>query len=183
VLIMGFGPRKPKDLGEVAPALCPNCGNHVVFRLLELRNWFSLFFLPIVPGRARHLTFCPVCQYGIELTPEQLIEARRLVELTSTQRAGSIDPAAYRRNVDAFWTMLGGERLLDVRDAQPRSRHPSEQTGDPDTVDLDAPPPDPGSAVPGPPAGWYPDPYRESAQRYWDGERWTAGTNPPVFKG
>lgn len=180
---MGFGPRKPKDLGQVAPALCPNCGNHVVFHLLEIRNWFSLFFLPIVPGRARHLAFCPVCQYGIELEGEQLAEARKLVELTKAQRAGSIDPAEYRRAVDAFWKLLGGERLLDVRDTPPRGRHPSEQAQPAGPGELDAPPPDMGSAVPAPPAGWYADPFRESEQRYWDGERWTAGTNPPVFRG
>lgn len=24
-----------------------------------------------------------------------------------------------------------------------------------------------------PPAGWYPDPWRQSAQRWWDGSQWT----------
>ncbi len=28
------------------------------------------------------------------------------------------------------------------------------------------------------PAGWYPDPSDESAQRWWDGQRWTAVTRP-----
>jgi hypothetical protein len=174
VLIMGFGPRKPKDLGDVAPALCPNCGNHVVFRLLELRSWFSLFFVPLVPGRARHVVVCPICQYGIELTSEQLVVARRLVDLTAQQSAGAGDPAAYRRSVDSFWSMLGGQRL-DERHEAGTSGPPASQAR------FDAPPPDPATAV-SPPAGWYPDPFDESDQRYWDGERWTAGTNPPVFE-
>lgn len=160
----------------MAPALCPNCGNHVVFHLLEVRNWLRLFFVPLVPGRARHVVYCPVCQYGIDLTAEQTEAARTLIALTAGQRSGSVDPAVYRRTVDEFWSMLGGERLLDVRDARP-GPPPS------DHGEFDAPAPDPGTATSGPAAGWYGDPFGESQQRYWDGERWTAGTNPPVFKG
>jgi hypothetical protein len=174
VLIMGYGPRRPKDRGEVAPALCPNCGNHVVFRLYELRNWFSLFLVPVVPGKARHIVMCPVCQYGIELSPEQRVLADELVGLTARQRAGAVDPAVYRTKVDDFWSSLGGERLVDTGDARPRSAHPS-------TAGLDAPAPAAGTERPNPPAGWYADPYDQARQRYWDGERWTAGTNPPSF--
>lgn len=171
---MGFGPRKPKDLGPVAPALCPNCGNHVTFRLLEMRNWFSLFFVPLVPGRARHVVLCPICQYGIELDDEAVPGARHLVELTARDHAHS-DPAGYRKAVDEFWARLGGQRLADTQDAQP--------TGATDAASgLDAPPPEPGSATTSPPAGWYDDPFGQSEQRYWDGHQWTAGTNPPVFR-
>jgi hypothetical protein len=173
VLIMGYGPRRPKDHGEVAPALCPNCGNHVAFRLLELRNWFSLFFVPIVPGRSRHLVVCPVCQYGIELTQPQLALAEELVELTARHREADGDPVAYRTKVDEFWASLGGERLADMGDARPGATRDES---------LDAPPPTPDRAAPNPPAGWYADPFGEADERYWDGERWTAGTNPPLFR-
>jgi hypothetical protein len=175
VLIMGFGPRRPKDLGEAAPALCPNCGNHVVFRLLEIRNWFSLFFIPLVPGRARHVVVCPICQYGIELSDQQLAVARHLITLTAEQTAGRGDPGTYRRAVDAFWSSLGGERLAAHHEAD----HAPAERADPT---RDAPPLDPRTALAGPAAGWYPDPFDESEQRYWDGERWTAGPNPPVFE-
>ncbi|NMD97707.1 DUF2510 domain-containing protein [Rhodococcus sp. BL-253-APC-6A1W] len=29
-----------------------------------------------------------------------------------------------------------------------------------------------------PPAGWHPDPFDPSVDRYWDGERWTEQTRP-----
>jgi hypothetical protein len=43
---------------------------------------------------------------------------------------------------------------------------------------------DPGGFGPpsGPPAGWYPDPYDPSAQRYWDGRQWDL-TNPAIGPG
>jgi hypothetical protein len=178
VLIMGYGPRRPKDHGEVAPALCPHCGNHVVFRLLELRNWFSLFFVPLVPGRARHLVVCPVCQYGIELEPASLALAQELVGLTAAQRAGAVSAGDYRRKVDEFWSSLGGERLADTGDARPSGTPPPESQAN---ETRDAPPPTPASQAPNPPPGWYRDPFEEADERYWDGERWTAGTNPPSF--
>jgi hypothetical protein len=171
---MGFGPRKPRDCGEVAPALCPHCGNHVTFHLLEIRNWFSVFFVPLVPGRARHVVYCPVCQYGVEVSGDALEAARELVDLTAAPRPGATDVAGYHRKVDRFWSMLGGERLADARDAQP-ARGPADIAG------REAPAPAAESATPAPPAGWYTDPFGESEQRYWDGERWTAGTNPPLF--
>jgi hypothetical protein len=46
---------------------------------------------------------------------------------------------------------------------------------------LNEPPPPP---PPSTPPGWYPDPYRQAARRYWDGRQWTghvdAGTGAPV---
>lgn len=35
------------------------------------------------------------------------------------------------------------------------------------------------SAAPATPAGWYPDPSGQPAQRYWDGRTWTNWTHPP----
>jgi hypothetical protein len=41
-----------------------------------------------------------------------------------------------------------------------------------------APPAPPPSVTPAAaPAGWYPDPYREAAWRWWDGRTWTAWTD------
>ena len=33
---------------------------------------------------------------------------------------------------------------------------------------------------PATPPGWYPDPYRRAARRYWDGARWTGHVDPPA---
>lgn len=182
---MGFGPRRPNDRGEVAPALCPNCGNHVTFHLLEMRSWFSLFFVPLVPGRARHAVTCPVCHYGIFVEGEPLDLARELIELTAAHKRGGVDPATYRTAVDRFWAAIGGEPLADRDDARPEAGATPDDASPVAPVAptrlTASPPPTEAQAAPNPPAGWYSDPFGVSAQRYWDGDQWTAGTNPPVF--
>jgi hypothetical protein len=118
---------------------------------------------------------CPICQYAIKLDEGALESARGLLDMVA-RGVPDRDPAAHRRAVDEFWAGLGGHRLADAGDAQA-----SESPAKP--AQLDAPPPDPTTATASPPAGWYTDPFGESEQRYWDGEQWTAGTNPPVFRG
>jgi hypothetical protein len=108
---MGFGPGDPKDLGAVARAMCPNCRNAVVFHLVEVRNWFRLFLVPMVPGSKQHYLSCPTCQYAIEVDPVQDGVAEEMVSITARWRAGAVSDADYTRRVDAFWTFLGGDRL------------------------------------------------------------------------
>jgi hypothetical protein len=87
--------------------------------------------------------------------------------MTAAQQSHAVDPVAYRTKVDAFWSLLGGERLANAGDAQPATA---------------AAPPTAETAAPAPPAGWYTDPFGEADERYWDGDRWTAGTNPPSLR-
>ena len=42
---------------------------------------------------------------------------------------------------------------------------------------MTTPPPPPPSAVP---AGWYPDPWQQAPQRWWDGSQWTGHTSQPA---
>jgi hypothetical protein len=63
-------------------------------------------------------------------------------------------------------------------DAMARARAGS--AGAPSAVPVAAAPPMPGSpAAPPPaaPAGWYADPQRQAAQRWWDGQAWTDRTS------
>jgi len=46
-------------------------------------------------------------------------------------------------------------------------------------TDTSTPPATPQTLSPTPP-GWYPDPYDESHQRWWDGAEWTAQVYPPA---
>ncbi|MFN8041065.1 MAG: DUF2510 domain-containing protein [Acidimicrobiales bacterium] len=218
MLIFGYGPRRPRDLGPVAPARCPACGNQVEFHLLQQRSWVSLFFVPVIPTSARHLLVCPVCQHAVGLDAHQGRLARGLASARTDHLAGRLDDAGYRAQVDAFWRAAGATHEDDHPSgptpagpgeagmgggwwpgagdpgapappsepppgrsgAWPSAGHPSQQPGPrPPEPGPAAPPPDPASRRPDPDPGWYPDPFGEADERYWDGARWTQGTKPP----
>lgn len=217
MLIFGYGPRRPRDLGPVAPARCPACGNQVEFHLLQQRSWVSLFFVPVIPTGARHLLVCPICQHAVGLDTHQGRLAHGLASARADHLAGRLDDDAYRAQVDAFWRAAGATRDDEApRDEPgpgpggdtwwpgaggpggsgapppgaasggaggwPSAGHPSQQPGagaGPPEPGPSAPPPDPASRRPDPDPGWYPDPFDEADERYWDGTRWTQGTKPP----
>jgi len=51
--IFGYGPRT-KDLGFDQHRTCQHCNNHTRWRRIEVTNWITLFFIPVIPtGRKR----------------------------------------------------------------------------------------------------------------------------------
>ena len=49
------------------PFDCPNCKKETVHTLEEGRNWFNLFFIPLMPmGRLKLLLRCSTCNYELD---------------------------------------------------------------------------------------------------------------------
>lgn len=189
MLIFGYGPRKPRDLGPAAPARCPSCGNRVEYVLLQQRSWVTLFFVPLIPASTHYLLVCPLCRHTVGLDAHQGRLAVGMASATADHRAGRLDDATYEAQVDAFWQALGATRDV-ADDAGPSSGDeaswlggsPMARPGEPSATPHPSqgpPPPDPASRRPDPEPGWYPDPFDEADERYWDGHRWTQGTKPP----
>ena len=82
LIVFGWGHQKTKILGSVLPRECENCHNCDAWVLVDVSNWFSLFFLPIFPYQVRHLLVCPVCGSGIELTRNDFLTLRGGSSLT-----------------------------------------------------------------------------------------------------
>lgn len=61
--IFGYGPRV-KDLGLEEHRTCARCGNHQQWRRSEVRNWITLFFIPVIPTGGKVLVQCPICSHG-----------------------------------------------------------------------------------------------------------------------
>ena len=174
MLIFGFGPSAPKVKGAAVATRCPNCANPVDLQYAVIRSWFRLFFVPVVPYRTRHVLLCPTCSRGFELTATQ---GRVAADLA----AGRPDGARPDGPRAAALAEELGLRPADAAGPLPTGPPPP---GPPPPGPTPTGPPPPErpvqAAPPTAPAGWYPDPYGEATQRYWDGQRWTGGTIPPT---
>jgi hypothetical protein len=69
-IIFGWGRRTIRTLGNAASRLCPNCHNESQWVVVQVRRWFTLFFIPVIPYQTMHLALCPVCSRGIEVDAE-----------------------------------------------------------------------------------------------------------------
>ena len=73
-IIWGFGHRTVKKYGQAAAAICGRCNNNVNRELVKITNWFTLFFIPIIPYKTRYYLSCPICGEAMELSKEEFFE-------------------------------------------------------------------------------------------------------------
>lgn len=107
VLIMGWGSGKAKDLGPVAPAICPNCHNDVFMHEVRSNKSFSLYFVPIADYGGDAYLVCPICQHALKIGTANQQRIANMRAATASFRQGHVPEAYYRQTVDAFWGMLG----------------------------------------------------------------------------
>jgi hypothetical protein len=116
MVIFGFGAGKQEDLGEVAPAVCPNCHNQVFLHHVRSKKRFSLYFVPVVPYGTDDYLVCPICSRGLQLSSAQLPAIRSMSGATASFRTGRLAEAPYMAQVERFWRQLGvnpaGQQLL-----------------------------------------------------------------------
>ena len=107
VVIFGFGPGHPEDLGEVASCVCPNCHNQVFLHHVRSKKSVRLYFVPVVPYGTEDYLVCPVCSRGLQVSNGQLRYIRSMSDATASFRAGRLTEARYMAQVDRFWRQLG----------------------------------------------------------------------------
>ncbi len=107
VMIFGFGPGNPEDLGEVALCVCPNCHNQVFLHHVRSKKSVRLYFVPVVPYGTDDYLVCPVCSRGLQVTGAQLHYIHSMSSATASFRAGRLTQARYMAEVERFWRQLG----------------------------------------------------------------------------
>ncbi|MCX7746053.1 MAG: zinc ribbon domain-containing protein [Clostridia bacterium] len=105
-VIFGWGRRTTKDYGPTLPMRCGNCNNNVYSRLIHVRTWFTLFFIPVIPYESKHYLLCDVCTRGFELHGADVERFKEMNRITSVYLSGGMSEDEYRRYVD-------GSRLLE----------------------------------------------------------------------
>lgn len=77
-ILVGFGKRKRRDLGEIGHKLvCIRCNNSIIYHLINIHTWFTCFFIPIFSYRSEHKIVCPICRYSIRLRDAEIKAARQ----------------------------------------------------------------------------------------------------------
>lgn len=107
MVIFGFGPGNQEDLGEVAPAVCPNCHNQVFFHHVRSKKSVRLYFVPVVPYGTDDYLVCPVCSRGLQISRQQLPHLRSMATAAASFRAGRLTQAQYMAQVEGFWRQFG----------------------------------------------------------------------------
>ncbi len=107
MVIFGFGPGRQEDLGEVAPAVCPNCHNQVYLHHVRSKKTVRLYFVPVVPYGTDDYLVCPICSRGLQLSRTQLTHVRSMSTASASYRAGRLADAQYMAQVERFWRQLG----------------------------------------------------------------------------
>ena len=121
VMIFGFGPGHPEDLGQVAPCVCPNCHNQVFLHHVRSKKSVRLYFVPVVPYGTDDYLVCPVCSRGLQISNAQLRYIRSMSGATASFRAGRLTQARYLAQAEQFWRQLGvnpaGQQLVTAASA------------------------------------------------------------------
>jgi hypothetical protein len=69
-MILGW-PGGVTDLGEVAPATCPSCGQNVFMHLIRTQDAIALYFIAVAPFSVTDYLSCPSCKSGLQIRPDQ----------------------------------------------------------------------------------------------------------------
>jgi hypothetical protein len=112
VVIFGFGGGSAQDLGEAVPARCPNCHNDVYLHHVRSQKSFSLYFVPIAQYGTNEYLLCPICQKGLQVTPQNRQAVTSMAMATRSLRQGHLSADAYRGEVARFWAALGMPTLV-----------------------------------------------------------------------
>ena len=70
-------------LGQLS-YFCSHCGRQTVHSAFTLRNWFTLFFIPLIPFGKKHQIACNVC--GCRLNAVRDLKA----QLQDWERTGEL---------------------------------------------------------------------------------------------
>lgn len=107
VVIFGWGGGDTKDLGEVAPALCPNCHNDVFLHQITTSKQVSLYFIPLANYGGNQYLACPICHAGMQVDPKFKVTVDQMRAATASFRRGRVPHDHYVATVQAFWRKIG----------------------------------------------------------------------------
>lgn len=93
---------RDKEYGPAYPAYCNRCQNDSLFHLGKVRQWFHLYWIPLIPWKAERLLYCQICGEAIELERDEFKRAIDLVNDTQRYRERELSEEEYEQILSAF---------------------------------------------------------------------------------
>lgn len=159
LIIFGTKRMKAQNLGPVSDTICGNCNNPVAYQLYQQRQWFHIFWIPIIPISNKHFVLCPICSRGGEVSAAQLPSVTALVEARSQVASGQITPEDFAAQEAQLLAVLNQMPYNTPPGTQPLPPPPPPPPAGLTTTATDgsgyatpiAPPPSPPTPGPPPP--------------------------------
>lgn len=117
--------------------VCPRCNHDVDMVAKSYRNWFTLFFLPVIPlTGARRLTQCSNCGAQFPVTPEQLqtrlnqneqAQTQEAITLYNSLRASPANSVTLNQLMLMYASMKEFDQAISAAADFPQALHNSEQ--------------------------------------------------------
>ena len=107
VVVVGWGSGEARDLGEVAPLVCPNCHNPVFLHQIHSQKRVSLYFVPLMSYGSNEYLACPICRAGLEVGPQHRAAVDQMRYSTRMYQQGQLSADQYQPRVDQFWATMG----------------------------------------------------------------------------
>lgn len=120
-MIIIWGWRAVRTVLSTGHFFCPQCGGDTEYRQLALRQWFTLFFIPLIP--LKHLGTCVECRRCRTAFTERVLSATTLEVFAHHQglanRAAVVSVLAAAPPTDADAVALGVGALTGVPGVRP----------------------------------------------------------------
>jgi zinc ribbon protein len=102
-LLFGWGHQSVKEHGPTYKIECPNCDKSEMWQLLQIRTFFTLFFIPVFPYESKKIMICPVCQHALELPDPVFQKAKVVADIHMNLANKKITEFEYKTQMDNFY--------------------------------------------------------------------------------
>jgi hypothetical protein len=96
IFIFGVSP-KQNVIGPAEERTCAHCNNKRFWLLKKESQWFSLFFIPLIPFSTKYFLQCPICGNAELLSKEDFDQYYNKASLNNDALAGNMNATEYQQ--------------------------------------------------------------------------------------
>lgn len=76
MIVYGWGKQTRRTHGVVGTTKCSHCGTTADFHLVQIRTWFTLFWIPLIPYKSEHRVLCSGCEWGWKPDEAEIVQLK-----------------------------------------------------------------------------------------------------------